>query len=228
MNILYIGPLRKGGTCLQRMFAIQDLGHTIIPVDTDPISIHNKQFFLYRIKKKIFGPSDLVSANHKIITLVKKHQIDVLWLDKALTISPKTLGRAKKINPRVIIVGYSPDDMINKQNQSRHFLKGLPFYDCYFTTKSYGVKELCDLGCKKVFFIGNSFDSNTHFPRKITAKNKNQFGSFRWIYIASLSILLTLGTTSCDSLVEVIDPDIVTPESLNSRSEEHTSELQSH
>jgi hypothetical protein len=47
-------------------------------------------------------------------------------------------------------------------------------------------------------------------------KIKNQFGSFRWIFLASLSILLTLGTTSCDSLVEVIDPDIVTPESLNS------------
>ncbi len=47
-------------------------------------------------------------------------------------------------------------------------------------------------------------------------KNKNQFRSFRWVFLATLLILLTLGTTSCDSLVEVIDPDIVTPESLNS------------
>jgi len=47
-------------------------------------------------------------------------------------------------------------------------------------------------------------------------KNKNQLGSFRWLILASFTILLAFGTTSCDSLVEVIDPDIVTPESLNS------------
>ncbi len=47
-------------------------------------------------------------------------------------------------------------------------------------------------------------------------KNKNQFGSFRWLFVACFSILLALGTISCDSLVEVTNPDIVTPESLNS------------
>jgi len=47
-------------------------------------------------------------------------------------------------------------------------------------------------------------------------KNKNQIRSFRWLALASLTFFLTLWTISCDSMVEVIDPDIVTPESLNS------------
>ena len=51
---------------------------------------------------------------------------------------------------------------------------------------------------------------------KYLVKNKNRFGSFRWLISANLAILLALGTISCDSLVEVTDPDIVTPESLNS------------
>ncbi len=45
---------------------------------------------------------------------------------------------------------------------------------------------------------------------------KNNIGRSRWLSIFSLSILLTFGTISCDSIVEVVDPDIVTPESLNS------------
>lgn len=45
---------------------------------------------------------------------------------------------------------------------------------------------------------------------------KNKFRSSRWLSVFSLSILLTFGTISCDSIVEVVDPDIVTPESLNS------------
>ena len=50
--------------------------------------------------------------------------------------------------------------------------------------------------------------------KKLNNKNKNR--GFQGLLIASLSILLALGTISCDSLVEVTDPDIVTPESLNS------------
>jgi hypothetical protein len=46
--------------------------------------------------------------------------------------------------------------------------------------------------------------------------NKNQFGSFQGLILTGLSILLILGTMSCDSLFEVVDPDIVTTESLNS------------
>jgi len=47
-------------------------------------------------------------------------------------------------------------------------------------------------------------------------KNKNQFESFRWLVFASLSVLIALVMVSCDTMVEVVDPDIVTPESLNS------------
>lgn len=47
-------------------------------------------------------------------------------------------------------------------------------------------------------------------------KNKSIFRSFQGLFLVSLSLLLALGTISCDSIVEVIDPDIVTPGSLNS------------
>jgi hypothetical protein len=47
-------------------------------------------------------------------------------------------------------------------------------------------------------------------------KNKNIFRSFQGLMLFSFSLLLAIGTVSCDKLVEVTDPDIVTPESLNS------------
>jgi len=46
--------------------------------------------------------------------------------------------------------------------------------------------------------------------------NKNITRSFQGLFLVSLSLLLALGTVSCDSLVDVTDPDIVTPESLSS------------
>ena len=47
-------------------------------------------------------------------------------------------------------------------------------------------------------------------------KNINQLGSFQRLITTCLMILLSLGAVSCDTIVEVVDPDIVTPSSLNS------------
>ena len=47
---------------------------------------------------------------------------------------------------------------------------------------------------------------------------KNQERSGRMFWISCLTGLLAVSMISCDSLLEVTDPDIVTPESLNSES----------
>ena len=43
MKVLYVGPLWEGTTCLQRMQAMQDLGHEVIPIDTEPEEVRKKQ-----------------------------------------------------------------------------------------------------------------------------------------------------------------------------------------
>jgi len=178
MRILYIGPLWQGGTCLQRMKAMQDLGHEVVPVDTEPDNVRDKQkSFFYRVKRKLLGPSDLAHANQKIISSTGKSDIDVLWLDKALTIKPETLQTAREVSPQTIIAGYSPDDMAGKHNQSRSFLKCLPLHHVFFTTKSYGVKELEALGVPLTIFIGNAYDPNTHCPMIISEEEIKRFGA---------------------------------------------------
>lgn len=49
-------------------------------------------------------------------------------------------------------------------------------------------------------------------------KNTKLNRSFKGLFLVSLSLLLALGIISCDSIVDVTDPDIVTPESLNNES----------
>lgn len=177
MRILYLGPLWLGGTCLQRMEAMQDLVHEIVPVDTEPEKIRDRQNRLFqRVRRRLLGPLDLAGANQRICQLIKKSFFDLIWLDKGLTIAPKTLRFVRQISPKTIIAGYSPDDMSQKHNQSRVFLRGIRLYHVFFTTKSYGVKELEALGLPRVVFVGNAYDSNTHRPMKISEEEKKQFG----------------------------------------------------
>lgn len=177
MKIIYVGALWYGTTCLQRMQVMQDLGHEIIPVDTEPPYVLNKQRrFFYRVRRKLLGPSDLANANHAIVQSIKNHSVDVLWLDKALTITPATLRIVRQISPKTIIAGYSSDDLAGKHNQSHAFLCGLSFYNIYFTSNSYGVRELESLGVPRAFFVRMAYDSRTHRPVVITEEEKRQIG----------------------------------------------------
>lgn len=177
MKVVFVAPLWYGGTSLQRMLAMQDLEYNVLPIDTEPQYVQKKQRrFLYRVRRKLLGPSDLTNANHAIIQILKKYAIDILWLEGALTTTPGTLKTVRELSPKTIIAGYSPDDMAAKHNQSRAFLEGLPLYHIYFTTKSYGVEELKVLGVPQVVFIGNAYDPNTHRPLTLSEEEKKQYG----------------------------------------------------
>lgn len=180
MNIIYVGPLNYGGICLQRKNCLDKLGHKVVEVDTLPIYNNSRGGRVaHRILSKLFGPYDYAGANRKITTVFSKNPagpVDLVWIDKGLTITPQTLILIKKLSPKTLIAGYSPDDMAGRNNQSKCFLAALPYYDIYFTTKSYGVSELTDLGCRRVEFIDNAFDPDTHTPMQITEGDRARLG----------------------------------------------------
>ncbi len=178
MRILYVGPLMPGNTCLQRLQALKELGHSLIPVNTAPgWAMQNlRPPLYYRVINKICGPPDFARANRQIIHWVRRDKVDILWVDKGLGIKPETLRKAKELSPKITIVGYSPDDMGSRHNQSKNFLACLPYYDWYCTTKTYNVQELKDLGCPRVMFTGNAYDPHTHRPMHLSAGEKKRFG----------------------------------------------------
>lgn len=178
-NILYIGPLHYSGTCFHRMRSIQKIGCTVYPINSLPPSIFLKEKKIHnRLFKKILGPIDFGDyLNNKIISFLNRiNDIDMVWIDKGLTVYPTTLLFIKKNYPKIKIIGYSPDYMLNKRNQSKYFLNGLKYYDFYFTTKSYSVKELKYLGASKVYFISNGFSNEFHFAIEVSDEDKIRYG----------------------------------------------------
>jgi spore maturation protein CgeB len=189
LRILFVGPLAVGGTCLQRRDAMRVLGHEVSAIDTQPPSpAQFRRRTWYRVKGKLFrlgyhrigpvdcGLPDYAGANAAILGRLRKQPVDILWLEKALTIEPDTLLQAKAMQPDLQIVGYSPDDMAGRHNQSRQFLAHLRYYDHYFTTKPVGVAELEQLGCPRVHLVGNAFAPHLHRPMEISAADRQRLG----------------------------------------------------
>jgi spore maturation protein CgeB len=176
-RVVYVGDLWSGSTARHRMHALRDAGASVIPIDTQTEALRARERSIpLRILRCVADSPDLVRANSQILAAAEQQAPDVLWIDKGLTIAPGTLHAVRERHPRCVIVGYSPDDMMNPGSQSRRFLAGLPQYDIYFTTKSYGVAELHKLGARRAHFTGNAYDPSTHRPMVPSAQQRAELG----------------------------------------------------
>lgn len=180
MRILSIGGfsgLGESNTCTLRDSVLMELG-TVDHVDTTAVPYNLR----YRIANRLFrfgfniSLPDLSAANAKIIRLINKNRYDIVWIDKGIIIRKSTFEAIRRLQPQAKIIGYSPDWMMGRHNQSRQFLESLPFYDCYVTTKSYAVDEMKQAGCKDVLYIGNAFQKGFHKPYELTYSEKEMYG----------------------------------------------------
>lgn len=176
-KILYIGPLMHGGTCLQRMWAFQKNCYHVFGVDTGiPSNLPPLIEFSYKAYRKLFTNNLINIVNTKIIEMAKLIKPDLVWIDKGLTIKSETLLKIKSFNPKTIFVSYSPDDMMNPNNQSQNYLECITIYDHHVTTKTFNVAELFGMGAKNVIMVNNGFCDICHKKLSLSQVDRNKFG----------------------------------------------------
>ncbi|MFC1812274.1 glycosyltransferase [Thermodesulfobacteriota bacterium] len=177
--ILYVGTTWYGSTTAQRKRALEDIGCTIDTVDTG--WRQELPTIGRRIVRSFFRrtgyPLEMKDENRKIIDAVSQKRYDIVWIDKGLTIRPKTLDFIRNRQPQTVILSFSVDDMINPDNQSRYYLKSVPRYDLHVTTKTPNVLELKDMGAKHLFYIENGYDLHVHRPVEITEEDQKKYGA---------------------------------------------------
>ena len=176
LDILYIGSIRPGQTCLQRMLVLRELGHRVVGLELYPPEHFGNPTFFQRARRRLFGLADAGRINQRILEHVNQKRWDVLWIDKGLLVEANTLHQVKQLQPDCVLVGYSPDDMMHRACSSRQFRAHLPLYDIFFTNKSYGVSELQGIGARRVVFFDNGFDRHTHAPVEVTDEDRRQVG----------------------------------------------------
>jgi len=188
LRVLYVGALAPGGTSLQRRHAFEDLGCEVTAIDTPygwapwiargphAARLGPVRTVFERVRRRLRGPRDWSGANRQVVDWIERVPFDALWIDKGLTITADTLRAVRVRQPHCRILGFSPDDMYQRHNQSPEFRRHLPLYDCFFTTKSFGVAELRSLGCPRVAFQDNGFDPHTHRPLAMTESERLRHG----------------------------------------------------
>ena len=174
MKILYIGQYTKGTTSRMRGEAIKEI---LCPNIFDVIDTHLPFFNTSKIWRTIgfrykSGPL-ITNTNKYIIASLKEETFDLIWIDKAVFIAPKTTAllrsRASKL------VHFTPDPAFTF-HKSKLFLKSLPYYDFLVTTKSYELEHYYKyIKTDKVLYATQGFDAKLHKASKHPFSKKEGF-----------------------------------------------------
>jgi spore maturation protein CgeB len=185
-RVLAVSPIGGYGgfnTSIHRVRSLEELGFSVTVIDSAfSERLKSFQMLSYRLRGKAFRLGlplsllDYEKINEQMVSKVKHRTYDYIWLDKALMISPKTLAAVKMQQPHCRIVGFSPDDMNQRHNQSIEFLQGLCHYDSFITTKSYNVPELVALGARNVIFLNNGYDPTQFRPIHVPCNERGRLG----------------------------------------------------
>ena len=177
LDILYVGPLNAGSTCLQRFEALRRLGHRVMGVDQLPGELASRQRGLaWRVRRRLLGDHDDSWLNARLLARPSSPAPDVVWVDKGLTVDPATLDALHLRWPSARFVNYSGDDMFNPHNQTVQWRAALPLYDLHATTKSFNVPELTGAGARDVLFVDMGYSPAVHRPHVVTPELAGRFG----------------------------------------------------
>jgi spore maturation protein CgeB len=176
------GAYRGNNTSVHRVRALESLGADVEVIDTASAPASTLGDLRNRIQHRLFQRGwgvplpDLTRSAERVLGAAKRRHYDIVWLEKALTIGPEVVRKLRNACPRAKIIGFSPDDMCRRHNQSQQFVDALPYYDWFITTKTQSLAELAALGCSNVVVVGNGFDPEAFRPVSVSSVEVARLG----------------------------------------------------
>lgn len=168
---LYIGIYTDGSTSKMRADIIRHILNSweFQILDTDiPKQAMSRLWQSIGFRYKI-GPL-IEKVNNYILSKLLDEKYDLIWVDKAIYITPKTTKILR--NKTKCLVHFTPDPAFTF-HKSRLFYKSLFMYDFAVTTKKFEINDYYSvLGKQKVIYCTQGFDKAIHRPVVEFAKKK--------------------------------------------------------
>ncbi len=163
MKLLYEGPLWAGSTSLQRMAAFRRIAALeVIGLDTGFEGAHRPSLWS-RLRWRTRWPEDGLSENQRLVAAVEEHRPDVVFVDNSKVLRRSTLAKVRRLGATRLVF-YTPDDIVAPHNLSRQLRRSFRDWDLFFTTKSFNVPELADLGVTRAELVGKAYAPELHRP----------------------------------------------------------------
>ena len=161
MKILYASPISPNDTCLYRAWALERLGHHVIPFNA--LDYDSSNPIVRKITYRLAAGPSVDRLNRDLLRIAESEKPDILWTDKVLSVRPKTLDRVRALG--IGSVSYMIDNPFGTRRDPgwRLYMKTIPHYDLHVVQRDKNILDYTSRGARDVIKIQTAYEPTLQF-----------------------------------------------------------------
>jgi spore maturation protein CgeB len=162
LKILYASGLSANDSSQYRLWALERLGHTVVPINA--YAYEPAQPVVRKVLHRLQVGPWVERLNRDVLTAAAREKPDVFWADKLLQLQPKTLDRLRTMG--VATVSYMIDNAFGPRRDPgwRLYMQCIPHFDLHATQRDANVLDYRARGARDVIKIQTAYEPTIHFP----------------------------------------------------------------
>ena len=162
MKILYAAGLAPQESSLYRLWALERLGHQVIPFNTFDYLSGNR--LVRKVTLRLSAGPTVTRLNRELLRIAAEVKPDLVWADKLLYMRPATLDRLRAMD--IATVSYMIDNPFGPRRDPgwRLYMKDIPHYDLHVVQRDKNILDYTSRGARNVIKIQTAYEPTLHFP----------------------------------------------------------------
>jgi spore maturation protein CgeB len=162
LKILYATGLSPNDSSLYRLWALERLGHTVVPLNAYDYVPRNP--WMMQISGRLAVGPTVTRLNRDLLSMAELERPDLVWADKLLGMQPKTLDKLRAMG--IATVSYMIDNAFGPRKDPgwRLYLKDIPHYDLHVIQRDVNFEHYMTRGARDVIKIQTAYEPTVHFP----------------------------------------------------------------
>ncbi len=162
MKILYVAGLTPNDTSLHRLWALERLGHQVIPFNSYSYMFQNS--LVNKVALRLVAGPMVNRLNRDLLQIAAAEKPDLLWTDKLLSVRPETLDRMRAMG--IATVSYMIDNPFGTRQDPgwRLYMRDIPHYDLHVVQRDKNILDYRQRGARDVIKIQTAYEPTIHFP----------------------------------------------------------------
>jgi len=162
LKILYASGLSENDSSLYRLWALERLGHRVLPLNAYEYVPGNA--LLAKLTFRLAAGPWVNRLNRDLLNVAEREKPDLVWTDKLLGMQPKTLEKLRAMG--IATVSYMIDNPFGTRQDPgwRLYMKDIPYYDLHVVQRDSNIADYKARGGRDAIKIQTAYEPTVHFP----------------------------------------------------------------
>jgi hypothetical protein len=172
MKILYAAGLSPNDSSQYRLWALERLGHQVIPFNF--FNYESSNVLIRKVVFRLVAGPHVDRFNRELLAVAERERPDILWADKLLWMRPSTLDRLRELG--IVTISYMIDNPFGTRQDPgwRLYMKDIPHYDLHVVQRDKNIADYRARGARDVIKIQTAYEPTIHFPQPAGWSDKDR------------------------------------------------------